>query len=100
MPNEPIHIAQSKEPIYLLPKMSNRHGLVAGAAGTGKTVTVSGISVTGTDSGNYTPNTSTTTTANTPGGGTTPSNASTTTTTAARERASPTRGCGAIARTT
>src|SRR5438067_52122 len=40
MPNEPIHIAQSKEPIYLLPKMSNRHGLVAGATGTGKTVTL------------------------------------------------------------
>ncbi len=40
MPNEPIHIAQSKEPIYLLPRMSNRHGLIAGATGTGKTVTL------------------------------------------------------------
>src|SRR5712671_1071299 len=40
MPNEPIHIAQSKEPIYLLPKMANRHGLIAGATGTGKTVTL------------------------------------------------------------
>ena len=28
------------EPIYLLPKMANRHGLVAGATGTGKTVTL------------------------------------------------------------
>ena len=27
-------------PIYLLPKMANRHGLVAGATGTGKTVTL------------------------------------------------------------
>ena len=27
-------------PIYLLPRMSNRHGLVAGATGTGKTVTL------------------------------------------------------------
>ena len=37
---EPIHIAQAKEPIYLLPKMANRHGLIAGATGTGKTVTL------------------------------------------------------------
>ena len=40
MPNEPIHIGQSKEAIYLLPKMANRHGLIAGATGTGKTVTL------------------------------------------------------------
>src|SRR5437763_760418 len=40
MPNEPILVAQSKEPIFLLPKMANRHGLIAGATGTGKTVTV------------------------------------------------------------
>ena len=39
MPNEPILVAQSKEPIFLLPKMANRHGLIAGATGTGKTVT-------------------------------------------------------------
>ena len=37
---EPIHIAQAKTPIYLLPKMANRHGLIAGATGTGKTVTL------------------------------------------------------------
>src|SRR5437763_12769180 len=37
---EPIRVAQSKEPIYLLPKMANRHGLSAGATGTGKTVTL------------------------------------------------------------
>src|SRR6058998_4366634 len=35
-----ILVAQSKEPIYLLPKMANRHGLIAGATGTGKTVTL------------------------------------------------------------
>src|SRR3954469_2556739 len=35
---EPMLIAQSKEPIFLLPKMANRHGLIAGATGTGKTV--------------------------------------------------------------
>src|SRR6266404_1922726 len=40
MPNEPILIAQSKEQIFLLPKMANRHGLIAGATGTGKTVTL------------------------------------------------------------
>jgi DNA helicase HerA-like ATPase len=37
---EPLLIAQSKEPLYLLPAMSNRHGLIAGATGTGKTVTL------------------------------------------------------------
>src|SRR5437762_11935898 len=40
MPNEPILVAQSKEPIFLLAKMANRHGLIAGATGTGKTVTL------------------------------------------------------------
>jgi DNA double-strand break repair helicase HerA and related ATPase len=38
--NDPIFIAQSKEKIFLLPKMANRHGLIAGATGTGKTVTL------------------------------------------------------------
>jgi uncharacterized protein len=33
-------IAQSSQPLYLLPQMANRHGLVAGATGTGKTVTL------------------------------------------------------------
>jgi hypothetical protein len=37
---EPILVAQSKEKIFLLPKMANRHGLIAGATGTGKTVTL------------------------------------------------------------
>lgn len=38
--NDPILVAQAKDPIYLLPKMANRHGLIAGATGTGKTVTL------------------------------------------------------------
>lgn len=38
--NDPIFIAQGDEPIYLLPRMANRHGLIAGATGTGKTVTL------------------------------------------------------------
>ncbi len=38
--DDPILVAQSDQPIYLLPKMANRHGLIAGATGTGKTVTL------------------------------------------------------------
>src|SRR5271156_6540597 len=37
---EPLLIAQGELPLYLLPQMANRHGLVAGATGTGKTVTL------------------------------------------------------------
>jgi uncharacterized protein len=37
---EPILIAQSHEPVCLLPAYANRHGLIAGATGTGKTVTL------------------------------------------------------------
>jgi DNA helicase HerA-like ATPase len=37
---EPILIARNKKEIFLLPQMSNRHGLIAGATGTGKTVTL------------------------------------------------------------
>jgi DNA helicase HerA-like ATPase len=37
---DPLLIAQSDEPLVLLPGMANRHGLVAGATGTGKTVTL------------------------------------------------------------
>jgi DNA helicase HerA-like ATPase len=37
---EPILVAQSTKQIFLLPNMANRHGLIAGATGTGKTVTL------------------------------------------------------------
>src|SRR5438876_283057 len=37
---DPLLIAKGDEPQYLLPGMANRHGLVAGATGTGKTVTL------------------------------------------------------------
>jgi len=38
---EPILIAKSSgQDIYLLPQMANRHGLITGATGTGKTVTL------------------------------------------------------------
>ena len=37
---EPLFIAKAEEPLYPLPRMANRHGLIAGATGTGKTVTL------------------------------------------------------------
>jgi uncharacterized protein len=33
---DPILVAESKEQVFLLPKMANRHGLIAGATGTGE----------------------------------------------------------------
>jgi hypothetical protein len=36
----PILLAKDSEEIYLLPKMANRHGMIAGATGTGKSVTL------------------------------------------------------------
>ena len=38
--SESLLIAKNKKEIHILPKMANRHGLVAGATGTGKTVTL------------------------------------------------------------
>ena len=35
-----IWMAQSEKNLYLLPSMANRHGLIAGATGTGKTITM------------------------------------------------------------
>ena len=37
---DPIVIARDEEEIVLLPRMANRHGLIAGATGTGKSVTL------------------------------------------------------------
>ena len=37
---EPLEVAKSDKKLYLLPQMANRHGLIAGATGTGKTVTM------------------------------------------------------------
>jgi uncharacterized protein len=36
----PILIAKGAVELFLLPEMANRHGLIAGATGTGKTVTL------------------------------------------------------------
>jgi len=33
-------VAKAKDPLYILPQFANRHGLIAGATGTGKTVTL------------------------------------------------------------
>jgi uncharacterized protein len=38
--SDPIFVAKGETELYLLPKMANRHGLIAGATGTGKTVTL------------------------------------------------------------
>jgi len=38
--SSPLVIARGKSEIGVLPKMANRHGLIAGATGTGKTVTL------------------------------------------------------------
>jgi DNA helicase HerA-like ATPase len=38
--SDPLLIAKAEQPLFLLPGMSNRHGLIAGATGTGKTVTL------------------------------------------------------------
>ena len=37
---EPILLARNRADLFLLPQMANRHGLIAGATGTGKTVTL------------------------------------------------------------
>src|SRR5262245_29717729 len=36
----PIFLGKGEQPVYLLPKYGNRHGLVAGATGTGKTISL------------------------------------------------------------
>jgi len=40
MKTNPTLIAKSDKEIHLLPAMANRHGLIAGATGTGKTVSL------------------------------------------------------------
>jgi hypothetical protein len=40
MPAPPLPVAKGDETLSILPGMTNRHGLVAGATGTGKTVTL------------------------------------------------------------
>lgn len=40
MSANPILLARNHTDIFLLPEMANRHGLISGATGTGKTVTL------------------------------------------------------------
>ena len=37
---DPLPVAKGPQTLYLLPGMANRHGLITGAKGTGKTVTL------------------------------------------------------------
>ncbi len=46
-----LQIAKATEPVYLYPKLANRHGLIAGATGTGKTVTLKTIAQSMSDAG-------------------------------------------------
>ena len=38
--NDSLRIAHSDKPVCICPSMANRHGLIAGATGTGKTTTL------------------------------------------------------------
>ena len=49
--NEKIWLATGEERVYLEPAMANRHGLIAGATGTGKTVTLKVVAESFSDMG-------------------------------------------------
>lgn len=49
--DDKLLIAKGDVPVYLYPSMANRHGLVAGATGTGKTVTLKTIAQSMSDAG-------------------------------------------------
>ncbi|MEX1061473.1 MAG: helicase HerA-like domain-containing protein, partial [Methyloceanibacter sp.] len=42
-PDNSVYIGQSVRPEYILLRLANRHGLITGATGTGKTVTLQGL---------------------------------------------------------
>ncbi len=46
-----IYLAMSDKKLFLLPSMSNRHGLICGATGTGKTITLKVIAESFSDAG-------------------------------------------------
>ena len=46
-----LQIAKATEPVYLYPQLANRHGLISGATGTGKTVTLKTIAQSMSDAG-------------------------------------------------
>lgn len=41
--SQSIFVAKGDKELHLLPKMANRHGLITGATGTGKTITLQGL---------------------------------------------------------
>lgn len=46
-----IWVGKSDKPMYLLPRLANRHGLIAGATGTGKTITLKVLAESFSDAG-------------------------------------------------
>jgi DNA helicase HerA-like ATPase len=51
LPEGSIYLGQSKKPEFILLKLANRHGLITGATGTGKTVTLQGLAESFSDAG-------------------------------------------------
>jgi len=51
LPEESVYLGQSHKPEFILLKLANRHGLVTGATGTGKTVTLQGLAESFSDQG-------------------------------------------------
>jgi len=51
LPAESVYFGQSVKPEYILLRLANRHGLITGATGTGKTVTLQGLAESFSDQG-------------------------------------------------
>ncbi|MDJ0513846.1 MAG: DUF853 family protein [Methyloceanibacter sp.] len=51
IPDDCVFIGKSNKPEYILLKLANRHGLITGATGTGKTVTLQGLAESFSDAG-------------------------------------------------
>jgi DNA double-strand break repair helicase HerA and related ATPase len=51
LPEGSIYLGQSIKPEFILLKLANRHGLITGATGTGKTVTLQGLAESFSDQG-------------------------------------------------
>ena len=51
IPDDCVFIGKSTKPEYILLKLANRHGLITGATGTGKTVTLQGLAESFSDAG-------------------------------------------------
>jgi DNA double-strand break repair helicase HerA and related ATPase len=51
LPAESVYIGQSVKPEFVLLRLANRHGLITGATGTGKTVTLQGLAEAFSDQG-------------------------------------------------